>query len=183
MPVPASYNDITQDPAIRDFIGWVWYERELVVPTHWIRDDTIRVVLRVGSAHYNSVVVRPMTEVVESSEILCLFLMLTISCHWCLQWVNGVSVTQHEGGHLPFEAEVSDVIRKDPTGSCRITIAVNNTLTLQTLPPGNIQYMNDRTRCSIFLFFFSILFNLTPKKWMVFCVVYDLFDVFSLYIK
>ncbi|XP_024121450.1 beta-glucuronidase isoform X2 [Oryzias melastigma] len=151
MPVPASYNDITQDPEIRDFIGWVWYERELVVPTRWIQDESIRVVLRVGSAHYNSVV-----------------------------WVNGVNVTQHEGGHLPFEAEVGDVLRKDPTGSCRITIAVNNTLTLYTLPPGNIQYMNDRTRYpdgffvqSIYFDFFNyagihrpVLFYTTPKAYV-----------------
>ena len=24
MPVPASYNDITQDREIRDFVGWAW---------------------------------------------------------------------------------------------------------------------------------------------------------------
>lgn len=57
MPVPASYNDITQDPALRDFIGWVWYEREVVVPARWVADEGTRVVLRVGSAHYFSVVV------------------------------------------------------------------------------------------------------------------------------
>lgn len=57
MPVPASYNDITQDSGLRDFIGWVWYEREVVVPARWITDDGTRVVLRVGSAHYHSIVV------------------------------------------------------------------------------------------------------------------------------
>ncbi|XP_008426328.1 beta-glucuronidase [Poecilia reticulata] len=117
MPVPASYNDITQDPTLRDFIGWVWYEREVTVPTRWITDDGLRVVLRVGSAHYYSVV-----------------------------WVNGVKVTEHEGGHLPFEAEIGTLLRKDPTMPCRITIAVNNTLDLHTLPPGTILYMTDRTR-------------------------------------
>ncbi|KAK2828793.1 hypothetical protein Q5P01_019827 [Channa striata] len=114
MPVPASYNDITQDSTLRDFIGWVWYEREVVVPARWIADEGTRVVLRVGSAHYYSVV-----------------------------WVNGVKVTEHEGGHLPFEAEIGSVIRKDPTVPCRITIAVNNTLTLETLPPGIIQHMDN----------------------------------------
>lgn len=63
-----------------------------------------------------------------------------------LQWVNGVKVTEHEGGHLPFEAEIGSLIRKDPTTPCRITIAVNNTLTLETLPPGIIQHMDDRTK-------------------------------------
>ena len=57
MPVPASYNDITQDYRLRDFVGWVWYEREVVVPQRWLADEGTRVVLRVGSAHYYSVVV------------------------------------------------------------------------------------------------------------------------------
>ncbi|XP_056911186.1 beta-glucuronidase [Takifugu flavidus] len=116
MPVPASYNDITQDSSLRDFIGWVWYEREVLVPARWVAGDGTRLVLRVGSAHYRSVV-----------------------------WVNGVKVTEHEGGHLPFEAEIGSVVRGDPT-ACRITIAVNNTLTLETLPPGMIQHMDDRTK-------------------------------------
>uniref|UniRef100_H3CT15 Beta-glucuronidase n=1 Tax=Tetraodon nigroviridis TaxID=99883 RepID=H3CT15_TETNG len=117
MPVPASYNDITQDSTLRDFIGWAWYEREAVVPARWITDDGTRVVLRVGSAHYYSVV-----------------------------WVNGVKVMEHKGGHLPFEAEIGSVLRSDPTTPCRITIAVNNTLTLETLPPGMIQHMDDRSK-------------------------------------
>ncbi|TKS83610.1 Beta-glucuronidase [Collichthys lucidus] len=56
--VPSSYNDVTQDPTLRDFTGWVWYEREVVVPSRWITDKGTRVVLRVGSAHYNSIVIR-----------------------------------------------------------------------------------------------------------------------------
>lgn len=57
MPVPASFNDMTQDPVLRDFIGWVWYEREVVLPARWVADEGTRLVLRVGSAHYFSVVV------------------------------------------------------------------------------------------------------------------------------
>ncbi|XP_032389708.1 beta-glucuronidase [Etheostoma spectabile] len=151
MPVPASYNDITQDPTLRDFIGWVWYEREVVVPSRWIADEGTRVVLRVGSAHYYSIV-----------------------------WVNGVKVTEHNGGHLPFEAEIGSLIRKDPTQPCRITIAVNNTLTLDTLPPGNIQHMDDHTKYpdgffvqNIYFDFFnyagihrSVLLYTTPKAYV-----------------
>ncbi|CAN9501606.1 unnamed protein product [Ophioblennius macclurei] len=117
MPVPASYNDITQDWSLRDFIGWVWYDREVQLPQRWIADEGTRLVLRVGSAHYYAIV-----------------------------WVNGVKVTEHNGGHLPFEAEIGSLFRKDPTNPCRITIAVNNTLTLQTLPPGSIQFMRDTSR-------------------------------------
>ncbi|XP_053310870.1 beta-glucuronidase [Spea bombifrons] len=114
MPVPASFNDITQDITLRDYIGWVWYEKEVVFPRRWVEDKSSRVVLRVGSAHYFSVV-----------------------------WVNGVQVTQHEGGHLPFEANVTSLLKGGVGSSCRITIAVNNTLTPTTLPPGSIKYMQD----------------------------------------
>ncbi|XP_030648399.1 beta-glucuronidase isoform X2 [Chanos chanos] len=86
MPVPSSYNDISQDTRLRDFIGWVWYDREVWVPARWVQDKRTRIVLRIGSAHYYSVV-----------------------------WVNGKKVTEHEGGHLPFEADISAVLRSDPS--------------------------------------------------------------------
>ncbi len=35
MPVPSSYNDITQEIEIRDFIGNVWYEKCFFVPASW----------------------------------------------------------------------------------------------------------------------------------------------------
>ena len=76
MPVPASYNDITQDPTLRDFIGWVWYEREAMVPARWITDEGIRVVLRVGSAHYYSVVVSIMCTPPPKSKTIMLVLNL-----------------------------------------------------------------------------------------------------------
>lgn len=57
MPVPASFNDITQDPNLENYIGWVWYEKEVLLPQRWLQDN-LRVVLRFGSAHYYSVVVR-----------------------------------------------------------------------------------------------------------------------------
>ncbi|XP_007429739.1 beta-glucuronidase [Python bivittatus] len=117
MPVPASFNEITQDPKLWKYTGWVWYEKEVLPPAHWLlRDPGTRIVLRIGSAHYYSIV-----------------------------WVNGVQVTEHEGGHLPFEVEISEILHRSPKEPCRITIAVNNTLTPHTLPPGTIQYMKDES--------------------------------------
>jgi len=55
MPVPSSYNDITTEARLRDFVGWVWYDREFYVSTEWLANQ--RVVLRFGSAHYNTIVV------------------------------------------------------------------------------------------------------------------------------
>ncbi|XP_006859911.1 PREDICTED: beta-glucuronidase [Chrysochloris asiatica] len=117
MPVPSSFNDVTQDGKLRGFIGWVWYEREAVLPQRWTQDLGTRVVLRIGSAHYYAIV-----------------------------WVNGVHIAEHEGGHLPFEVDISKLVQGGPLGSCRITIAVNNTLTPNTLPPGTILYKTDSSK-------------------------------------
>ncbi|XP_020659614.3 beta-glucuronidase isoform X1 [Pogona vitticeps] len=117
MPVPSSFNEITQDLDLRRYIGWVWYEKEVLVPARWLLPEArTRVVLRIGSAHYYSIV-----------------------------WVNGAQVTEHEGGHLPFEAEVGRFLLGTAGEPCRITVAVNNTLTPYTLPPGTIEYLKDES--------------------------------------
>ncbi|MEK3823516.1 MULTISPECIES: beta-glucuronidase [Paenibacillus] len=46
MAVPASYNDIGVSAKIRDHVGWVWYEREITLPSVMNEE---RVVLRFGS--------------------------------------------------------------------------------------------------------------------------------------
>ncbi|XP_046568839.1 beta-glucuronidase-like isoform X2 [Haliotis rubra] len=112
MPVPSSYNDVTQDISLRDFVGWVWYDRDFFVPQDW---QNRRVVLRFGSANYYAIV-----------------------------WVNAQEVVQHNGGHLPFEAEINKYLHFG--GSNLLTVAVNNTLTQHTLPPGTIQYQADTER-------------------------------------
>ncbi len=56
MPVPSSFNDITQSDELRDFVGWVWYDKHVWVPKAW-QDGKTKIMLRVGSAHYNSIVV------------------------------------------------------------------------------------------------------------------------------
>lgn len=55
MPVPSSYNDITESKAIRDQVGWVWYQREFFIPSNWASE---RIVLRFGSVNYFAAVVR-----------------------------------------------------------------------------------------------------------------------------
>ncbi|KAL7635568.1 UNVERIFIED_CONTAM: hypothetical protein RMT77_014637 [Armadillidium vulgare] len=78
MAVPSSYNELTQNSSIRDHIGWAWYDRTFQIPKHWGGND-VRKVLRLGAAHYNSIV-----------------------------YVNGVEATRHEGGHLPIMSDISD---------------------------------------------------------------------------
>jgi beta-glucuronidase len=47
MPVPCSYNDMTQEASVRDHIGYVWYERDFFIPRSWANGV---VVLRFGAA-------------------------------------------------------------------------------------------------------------------------------------
>ncbi|XP_077290624.1 beta-glucuronidase isoform X2 [Arctopsyche grandis] len=77
MPVPSSYNDVTQDISIRDHVGLVWYDRRFFVPDTWRKAES-RVWLRFSSVHYAAQV-----------------------------WINGNLVMHHEIGHLPFEKEVT----------------------------------------------------------------------------
>jgi beta-glucuronidase len=55
MPVPSSYNDITEDASLRDHVGTVWYDRKFFAPKSWGEDQ--RVWVRFGSVHYESFVV------------------------------------------------------------------------------------------------------------------------------
>ena len=61
-----------------------------------------------------------------------------IICDVSVQWVNGVEVVSHSGGHLPFEANITSLVMAG--APIRITAAVNNTLTPHTLPPGTLTH-------------------------------------------
>jgi beta-glucuronidase len=50
MPVPASYNDLVTDPAERDYVGDVWYQRDVWVPASWTGR---RIVLRCDAATHH----------------------------------------------------------------------------------------------------------------------------------
>ena len=56
MPVPASYNDVTQDRWLRDHVGTVWYDRKFFVSNTWAANQK-RVYVRFGSVHYKATVV------------------------------------------------------------------------------------------------------------------------------
>ncbi|TDD10054.1 beta-glucuronidase [Saccharopolyspora terrae] len=53
MPVPASYNDIPADAAVRDHVGEVWYQTSAHVPATW---GGQRIVLRFGAAAHRATV-------------------------------------------------------------------------------------------------------------------------------
>lgn len=112
MPVPASYNDIAVEEALRDHVGEVWYSTTTRVPRGWAGQ---RVVLRFDAATHRATV-----------------------------WVNETEVAQHEGGYTPFEADVTDLVA--PGATIRVTVAVSNVLTWQSVPPGVVEDTPDGKR-------------------------------------
>lgn len=62
MPVPASYNDVLADAAVRDHVGDVWYQTTVRVPKGWAGE---RIVLRFDSATHRAVVWVDDTQVAE----------------------------------------------------------------------------------------------------------------------
>jgi len=59
-------------------------------------------------------------------------------------WVNGTSVATHRGGYTPFEADIDALV--EPGGTARISVAVDNTLTWHTIPPGVVSERRDGSR-------------------------------------
>jgi beta-glucuronidase len=50
-------------------------------------------------------------------------------------WLNGVHIGQHEGGHLPFEFEVTDHLQAEHN---QLIVRVDGELAPDRVPPGNI---------------------------------------------
>jgi len=115
MPVPSSFNDITEKREIRDYSGWVWYDRKFFVPSTW---STGAILLRFGSVNYIAQV-----------------------------YVNGQSAVTHTGGHLPFEADVTKLVKLGAEN--HISVAVSNVLSERTLPPGNVMQHNDSRKAGV----------------------------------
>jgi beta-glucuronidase len=73
--------------------------------------------------------------------------------HRATVWVGETEVVFHEGGYLPFEADVTEHVRAGE--EVRITALVSNTLTFQTIPPGVVEEISTGTRLRYWYDFFN----------------------------
>lgn len=103
-PVPASYNDLYVDAAVRDHVGVVWYQREVVVPSGWA---DARIALRFDAV-----------------------------AHTARVYVGDAPLVEHRGGYTPFEVELDGVAA--PGDTITVTVSVDNRLTYETIPPGEV---------------------------------------------
>ena len=116
--VPSSYNELYTNTSIRNHVGWTWYNKEFYINSF----------LRSSVANYDNTIV-----------------LRLASCHYyCIVWLNGFQLGSHESGHLPFEFDVSSIVSStNQDEKFNLVIAVNNTLTVATIPPASIFYGTD----------------------------------------
>ena len=94
------------------------------------------------------------------------------SCHYyCIVWLNGVQLGTHESGHLPFEFDITSAINTNDQSSLNLVVAVNNTLTPQTIPPATLFYGNNDTLYIIIAFlkifmFIRVIFIRYPPNYV-----------------
>lgn len=81
------------DPRFRQHSGIAWYQREFEIPVEWLKPGRA-IFLGFGAVDYFSTV-----------------------------WVNGVEIGQHEGGYLPFEFDITAVVK---TGLNTVTVRVDD---------------------------------------------------------
>ncbi|KAH7143441.1 glycoside hydrolase superfamily [Dactylonectria macrodidyma] len=112
VPVPSSYNDIFVDQAIRDHVGWVYYQRRVTVPRGWSNEPY--------------------------------FLRFDAVTHRGRVYVDDQFVTEHTGGYTPFEADITHLVAVGQ--SFRLTVAVDNVLTWETIPPGRVETLKNGQR-------------------------------------
>jgi beta-glucuronidase len=85
--------------------------------------------------------------------------------HQAEVWVNDVRVGAHEGGYTPFEFDISTLVAGED--SIRVTVRVDNRLTMQSIPPGIVDLFDDgRRRQSYFHDFFNYA-GLARSVWLL----------------
>ncbi len=82
-----------------------------------------------GYVFYQRSIMIPKT--IQSERIVLRFGAVT---HYAKVYLNGVLITEHKGGFLPFEVEINEYVKQ---GENLLTVAVNNVVDLSTLPVGS----------------------------------------------
>jgi beta-glucuronidase len=125
------------DPGTEGTTGRWWQEplrgaREMAVPASYndlVTDAGERE--HVGDVWYQRDVQVPAAW--EGQRIV---LRCDAATHRATVWAGDTEVAGHAGGYTPFEADVTDHLRCGESG--RVTVRLNNELTMATIPPGVI---------------------------------------------
>ena len=114
----------------------------------------------VGDVWYQTQVVAPATTSGRRTV-----LRFDAATHRAEVWVNDTRVGAHEGGYTPFEFDISALVSGED--SMRVTVRVDNRLTMHSIPPGIVDLYDDgRRRQSYFHDFFNYA-GLARSVWLL----------------
>lgn len=83
-----------------------------------------------------------------------IYIRFSCATHRAQVFVNGVKITEHEGGFLPFCADVTEVVRYNAFN--KIVVKVNNELTVTNIPCGTtVTLSNGRKMAKPYFDFFN----------------------------
>ncbi|WP_311777687.1 beta-glucuronidase [Trueperella abortisuis] len=83
-----------------------------------------------------------------------LFIHFGSVTHAATVWINGVEVAHHIGGYLPFEADITELVK--PGEQFTVTVCADNRLSWQTIPPG---YISQNSEGKDVQFYFHDFYN------------------------
>lgn len=115
-------------------------ERQMAVPASY-NDLTADAAERehVGDLWYQRQVLTP-----SGWEGKRIVLRCDAAAHHATVWIGDEQVAEHRGGYTPFEVDVTEHAR--PGQELRVTIRVNNELSMETIPPGRVNLRADGSR-------------------------------------
>ena len=100
-----------------------------------------------------------------------MLLRFDAATHRATVWINDTLVVEHEGGYLPFEADLTEIL--EPGTTARLTVCVNNELSWATIPPGVVEETPNGRRLKTFHDFFnyaglhrSVWLHTTPRAFI-----------------
>lgn len=92
------------------------------------------------------------------------FVRIEAATHQGRAYVNDTFVTEHIGGYTPFDAEITQLVKAGE--EFRLTIAVNNELTYQTMPPGKVIENKNGTKKQTYFHDFYNYAGLARSVWI-----------------
>jgi beta-glucuronidase len=93
-----------------------------------------------------------------------IFVRADSATHEGVIFVNGKQVVRHLGGYIPFGADITDHVSAGQ--EITLTIAVNNVLTNETVPPGRVVTKDDGTKVQTYLHDFYNYGGLARSIWI-----------------
>ncbi len=93
-----------------------------------------------------------------------IFVRADSATHEGVIFVNGKEVVRHVGGYMPFSADITEQVSAGE--EITLTIAVNNILTNETVPPGRVVNKDDGTKQQTYLHDFYNYAGLARSVWI-----------------